>query len=469
MSNSIIIHGARQHNLKNIHLELPRNKLIVITGLSGSGKSSLAFDTIYAEGQRRYVESLSAYARQFLEQMQKPDLDFIEGLSPAISIEQRSAGGSPRSTVGTQTEIYDYLRLLFARIGTPFCYKCGKKISRQSAQEIIEQVNTLASGTKIAILAPQVRGRKGEYQSLFKELRKEGFVRVRIDGKIYDLDEGIFLDKKKIHYIDILVDRITLSPEIKNRLADSIETALKFGKGRVIVSQEDKVDILYSELFACVDCGVSYGEIEPRIFSFNSPYGACPQCNGLGTKMEIDPDLVIPDKNKSIREGAIEPWRKGGKGYVLYYRGILRELAERLGFSLDVPFKKLDKEVQKIILYGCDEWIWGKPYEGIVPHLERLFEKTDSDYLKGEISRFMSTLPCVSCGGKRLKPESLAIKIQNKNIADVTKMSVIQARDFFVDLELSSSQRMIAQQLLKEILRRLDFMLDVGLGYLTLD
>jgi len=469
MSDSIIIHGARQHNLKNIHLELPRNKLIVVTGLSGSGKSSLAFDTIYAEGQRRYVESLSAYARQFLEQMQKPDVDFIEGLSPAISIEQRSAGGNPRSTVGTQTEIYDYLRLLFARIGTPYCYKCGKKISRQSAQEIIEQVNSIPSGTRIMILAPQVRGRKGEYQSLFKDLRKQGFVRVRVDGKIYDLDEEIVLDKKRVHHIDIVVDRLTLGPEMKGRLADSVETALKFGKGRVIISQEGKPDVLYSELFACVDCGVSYGEIEPRIFSFNSPYGACPQCNGLGTKMEVDPDLVVPDKNKSLREGAIEPWRKGGRGYILYYRGILRELSERLGFSLDVPFKKLSKEIQKIILYGCDEWIWGRPYEGVIPHLERLFRETDSDYLKEEINRFMSTLPCPACGGKRLRLESLSIKIEGKSIADVASMSVVEAKEFFSKLELSPTQKIIAQQVLKEIMRRLDFMLNVGLGYLTLD
>ncbi|MCM8798290.1 MAG: excinuclease ABC subunit UvrA [Candidatus Omnitrophica bacterium] len=469
MFDYIVIHGARQHNLKNIHLELPRNKLIVVTGLSGSGKSSLAFDTLYAEGQRRYVESLSAYARQFLEQMQKPEVDFIEGLSPAISIEQRSAGGNPRSTVGTQTEIYDYLRLLFARIGTPHCYKCGKRISRQSSQEIIEQVTSFPSGTKIMILAPQVSGRKGEYQSLFKNLRKQGFVRVRVDGEIHNLEEEIVLDKKKIHHIEIVVDRVTTTPEMKRRIADSLETALKFGKGRVIVNYEGKGDILYSELFACVDCGVSYGEIEPRIFSFNSPYGACPQCNGLGTKMEIDPDLVVPDKNKSIREGAIEPWRKGGKGYILYYRGILRELSERLGFSLDVPFKKLSKEIQRMILYGCAEWIWGRPYEGVIPHLERLFQDTDSDYLKEEINRFMSTLPCPFCEGKRLKPESLAIKIQGKNIAEVTSMSVAQAKEFFQDLVLSPSQRIIAQQVLKEIIRRVDFMLNVGLGYLTLD
>ncbi|MGE4357039.1 MAG: excinuclease ABC subunit UvrA [Candidatus Omnitrophota bacterium] len=469
MSDSIIIHGARQHNLKNIHLELPRNKLIVITGLSGSGKSSLAFDTIYAEGQRRYVESLSAYARQFLEQMQKPDVDFIEGLSPAIAIEQRSAGGSPRSTVGTQTEIYDYLRLMFARIGTPYCYKCGKKISRQSIQEIIEQVSAIPEGVKITILAPQVSGRKGEYYNLFKRLRREGFARVRVDGMIYDLDEEIVLDKKKVHHIDLVVDRFTLGPEMKNRLADSLETALKFGKGRLLISQEGKPDVLYNELFSCVDCGISYGEIEPRIFSFNSPYGACPQCNGLGTKMEIDPDLVIPDKDKSIKEGAIEPWRRGGRGYILYYRGILRELAERLNFSLEVPFKKLSKEIQKIILYGCGEWIWGKPYEGVIPHLERLFEETDSDYLKGEISRFMSTQPCPSCKGQRLKPESLAIKINNKNIAEVNRMSIVQAKEFLNSLELSSSQKIIVHQILKELMRRLDFMLNVGLGYLTLD
>ncbi len=487
MSESIVIHGARQHNLKNIHLELPRNKLIVITGLSGSGKSSLAFDTIYAEGQRRYVESLSAYARQFLEQMQKPEVDYIEGLSPAISIEQRSAGGNPRSTVGTQTEIYDYLRLLFARIGIAHCYKCGRKISRQSSQEIIAQVNALPAGTKIQILAPQVRGRKGEYQNLFRDLRKTGFVRVRVDGKVYDLDGEISVDKKKMHHIELVVDRLTLGPEVKKRLADSIETALKFGKGLILISQEDSAgkpraagsrrqatghglqDTLYSELFACADCGISYGEIEPRIFSFNSPYGACPQCNGLGTKMEIDPDLVVPDKDKSIREGAIGPWRRGGRGYILYYRGILRELAAKLDFSLDTPFKKLSRDIQRIVLYGCDDWIWGKPYEGVVPHLERLFRNTESAYLKEEINRFMSTLPCPLCQGKRLRLESLHIKIEGRAITDITAMSVNQAKEFFHSLKLTPAQRTIAQQVLKEIIRRLDFMLNVGLGYLTLE
>jgi excinuclease ABC subunit A len=489
MSDSIIIHGARQHNLKNIHLELPRNKLIVITGLSGSGKSSLAFDTIYAEGQRRYVESLSAYARQFLEQMQKPDVDHIDGLSPSISIEQRSAGGNPRSTVATQTEIYDYLRLLFARIGIPYCYKCGKKISRQSSQEIITQVAALPQGTKIQILAPQVRGRKGEYQNLFKDLRKAGFVRVRIDGIIYDLDEEINIDKKKAHNIEVVVDRLTLSPDVKKRLADSIETGLKFGKGLVIISQEEglavsgerlarkpqtdnrqpQTEILYSELYACADCGISYGEIEPRIFSFNSPYGACPQCNGLGTKMEIDPDLVVPDKNKSIREGAIEPWKRGGRGYISYYRAILRELAQKRGFNLDIPFKNLGKDIQEIILYGCDEWIWGKPYEGVVPNLERLFRDTESDYLKEQINRFMSTLACPLCQGKRLKKESLYVKIEEKSIAEITQISVSQAKEFFQNLKLTASQKTIAHQVLKEILRRLDFLLNVGLGYLTLE
>ncbi|MCX5657324.1 MAG: excinuclease ABC subunit UvrA, partial [Candidatus Omnitrophica bacterium] len=471
MSDFIVIHGARQHNLKNIHLELPRNKLIVVTGLSGSGKSSLAFDTIYAEGQRRYVESLSAYARQFLEQMQKPDVDYIEGLSPAISIEQRSAGSNPRSTVGTQTELYDYLRLLFARIGTPYCYKCGKKISHQAAQEIINKVALLPAGTKVMILSPQVRGRKGEYKNLFQDLRKAGFARVRIDGRIYDLDEEINIDKKRSHNIEVVVDRITLGSETKKRLADSIETALKFSKGLVIINREDVTaqDTLYSELFACAECGTSYSEIEPRIFSFNSPYGACPQCNGLGTKMEIDPDLVMPDKNKSITGGAIEPWKKGGLGYLLYYRALLKELAAELNFSLDTPFKQLSWDIQKKILHGSDTIIWGKPFKGLIPYLEKLFCETDSDYLKEEINRFMSTLDCPLCHGKRLKLESLYIKIEERSIADIAGMSIVENRDFFRKLKLSDTQKSIVHQVLKEILRRLDFMLNVGLDYLTLD
>ncbi len=469
MENMIIIRGAKEHNLKNISLKLPRNKLIVVTGLSGSGKSSLAFDTIYAEGQRRYVESLSSYARQFLEQLQKPDVEYIEGLSPAIAIEQRTAGGNPRSTVGTQTEIYDYLRIMFARIGKLLCYLCGEPIDKQSAQEIVQRVMAFPQGTDIQVLAPLVRGRKGEYKDVLSSIQKAGFIRVRIDGKIYELPVKIKLKKYNIHNIEVVVDRLKINPEIKNRLTDSIETALKAGKGIVIVSGEQLTDQIFSEQYACTKCGISYSEVEPRMFSFNSPFGACTDCNGLGTKLEFDPDLVIPDKSKSISEGAIEAWKRGGKGYIIYYRALIRELASQMKFDLDTPFNKLSKHVQKAILYGVDEYIWGKRFEGVVPHLERLFRETQSDYLKEEISRFMSSLPCPACHGARLKKESLAVKINDKNIYEVTLMTIRQAHDFFSGLELTQRQKIIGQQALKEINQKLKFCIDVGLEYLTLD
>ncbi|MDP2937984.1 MAG: excinuclease ABC subunit UvrA [Candidatus Omnitrophota bacterium] len=479
MENIIIIRGAKEHNLKNISLKLPRNKLIVITGLSGSGKSSLAFDTIYAEGQRRYVESLSSYARHFLEQLQKPDVEYIEGLSPAIAIEQRTAGGNPRSTVGTQTEIYDYLRILFARIGKVLCYQCGEPIEKQSAQEIVQRVMTLPLNTDIQILAPLVRGRKGEYKDIFSQIQKAGFIRVRVDGAIYELPVKIKLKKYTIHNIEVLVDRIKIKPDVKNRLTDSIETALKVGKGIVIVNRPQsppkagppsaETDQIFSEQYACTRCGISYSEIEPRMFSFNSPYGACTDCNGLGTKLEFDPDLVIPDKSKSINDGAIEPWKRGGRGYIIYYRALIRELSSKMQFDLDTPFNKLTKEVQKAILYGTDEYIWGKRFEGVIPHLERLFHQTESDYLKEEISRFMSSLPCPACLGARLKKESLAVKINNGNIWDVTQMTIREAHNFFIKLELTERQRIIAQQALKGIIQKLQFCIDVGLEYLALD
>ncbi|MFA5090993.1 MAG: excinuclease ABC subunit UvrA [Candidatus Omnitrophota bacterium] len=481
MEESIIIKGAKSHNLKNIDLTLPRNSLIVITGLSGSGKSSLAFDTIYAEGQRRYVESLSSYARQFLEQLQKPEVESIEGLSPAIAIEQRSAGGNPRSTVATQTEIYDYLRLLFARIGDVFCHKCQQPISRQSAQEIVERVMSLAGGSQINILAPLVRGRKGEYKDIFSQIQKSGFARVRVDGQIYNLPAEIKLKKYATHNIEAVVDRLLIKPEIKNRLTDSIETALKAGEGMVIVSYlkpaplgrqqgEKEGEMVFSEAYACSRCGISYPEIEPRIFSFNSPHGACPACNGLGTKFEFDMDLVIPDKNKSINEGAIEAWKRGGRGYILYYRALIRELSREMDFDLDTPFKKLPSSVRRAILYGTKEYtVWGKHFEGVIPHLERLFHQTESDYLKEEISRFMSSLPCPDCHGTRLKPESLSVLIGEKNISQVARMSIREAFDFFNRIDLSERKRLIARQVLKEITRKLKFCIDVGLDYLTLD
>jgi excinuclease ABC subunit A len=466
----IIIHGAKVHNLKNINLKLPRNKLIVVTGLSGSGKSSLAFDTIYAEGQRRYVESLSSYARQFLEQLQKPDVEHIEGLSPAIAIEQRTAGGNPRSTVATQTEIYDYLRLLFARIGQVSCYQCGQQIDRQSAQEIVGKIMGLSTGTAIQILAPIVRGRKGEYKEIFNQIQKSGFVRCRVDGKIYELPTEIKLAKFKVHNIEVIVDRLVVKPEIKKRLVDSVETALRVGKGIIVVTRSsDNEDWVFNEQYACSKCGISYFEVEPRNFSFNSPYGACPECNGLGMKLEFDTDLVIPDKNKSINEGALEPWKRGGRGYILYYRWLIRELSYAMKFDLDTPFKNLPKGIQEAILYGTRELAGGKPFEGVIPHLERLFRQTDSDYLKEEITRFMSSLACPLCKGARLKRESLAVKINGKNIWEVTQMSIKDAHRFFIALGLNEQQKLIAHQVLKEIIQKLQFCINVGLDYLTLD
>ncbi|MDD5476596.1 MAG: excinuclease ABC subunit UvrA [Candidatus Omnitrophica bacterium] len=468
-SENIVIRGAREHNLKNINLDLPRNKLIVMTGLSGSGKSSLAFDTIYAEGQRRFVESLSSYARQFLEQLQKPDVDFISGLSPAIAIEQRSAGGNPRSTVATQTEIYDYLRLLFARIGHVHCYKCGEAIQSQSAQEIIEAIMGRLANQDIQILAPLIQGKKGQHRGIFSQIQKAGFVRARVDGKIYELGAKIKLAKYKIHNIEIVVDRLNIKADAAKRLTDSIETALKVGKGTVIISKGASKDIIFSEQYACLKCGISYAQINPRNFSFNSPYGACPECNGLGTKLKFDPDLIIPDKNKSINAGALEPWKRGGRGYILYYRWLIRELSLRLKFDLDTPFNKLPKPAQKAILYGSDEVVGNKPFEGVIPHLERLFHQTDSDYLKEEISKFMSSLSCPACKGARLKAESLAVLINQKNVWQITQLPIKEALSFFTGLKLTEKEKLVSYQALKEITQKLKFCADVGLDYLTLD
>ena len=466
-NNQIIIRGAKVHNLKDIDLSLPRDQLIVITGLSGSGKSSLAFDTIYAEGQRRYVESLSSYARQFLEQLQKPDVESIEGLSPAISIEQRTAGGSPRSTVATQTEIHDYLRLLFARIGIVHCYKCQQAISRQSLDEISADVLSRLKNQKIEILTPLIRGKKGQYREIPAQARKAGFARVRVDGNIYGLDEFPDLDKYKLHNIEAVVDRLIVRDEDKKRLADSLETALKVGKGVVVVSSGPR-DKLYNQEYSCLKCGISYAEVQPRVFSFNSPYGACSACNGLGVKFEFDPDFIIPDKERPVIE-AIEPWRKGPRGYAMYYRGFLRELCRVLRIDIEKPFKKLSLSERKIILYGTDELIWGKRYEGVLPHLERLFKETKSDYLKEEISRFMSDQPCPQCKGARLKAESLSVQVNGLSIYEVTKMSLVRAMDFFRTLRLQEREKLIAHQVLKEIILKLKFCVDVGLGYLSLD
>ncbi|MDO8730414.1 MAG: excinuclease ABC subunit UvrA [Candidatus Omnitrophota bacterium] len=464
----IIIRGAREHNLKGVNLTIPRNALVVFTGLSGSGKSSLAFDTLYAEGQRRYVESLSAYARQFLEQLQKPNVEQIEGLSPAIAIEQRTAGGNPRSIVATQTEVYDYLRLLFARVGTPTCYQCKRPIQRQSAQEIISQILKIYAGQAVVILAPLVRGRKGEYQELLRQVQKEGFVRVRVDGTIRDLSSPVPLDKKRAHTIEVVVDRLQAEPKSRQRLTDSIETALKAGKG-IVVAVAGSKETLFSERYGCPACGISLADLEPRLFSFNSPYGACPSCHGLGTKPEVDKDLVVPDTSKSISEGALEPWRRGG-GYMLYHRALIREFADQVRISLATPFKQLAEGIRKKILYGAPQVeVWGRPFEGVIPNLERLFRESDSEFVKEEVARFMSVLPCPVCKGSRLKPEALAVRLSGRSIVEVIRMTVDEGLDFFSSLKLSEKELLIAAQILKEIRARLQFMVNVGLDYLNLD
>lgn len=471
----IVIKGARQHNLKNIDLRIPRNSLVVITGLSGSGKSSLAFDTIYAEGQRRYVESLSAYTRQFLDLMEKPDVDSIEGLSPAVAIDQKRVSKNPRSTVGTVTEIYDYLRLLFARLGTPYCPQCGRPITSMSLQEMVEEILSWPQGIKIQILAPLVRGRKGEYRDLFSSLRREGFVRVRVDGETLRLDSLPPLDKNKRHTIELVVDRLVVKGDVRARLADSLELALSKGEGLVLIWMEDGREVLFSEKLSCPTCGVSLPEISPRIFSFNSPYGACPRCDGLGFRREIDPDRVV-DPSCSIIEGAIIPWRDSD-----YYSQLLLELAEHRGIPIDVPFGQLDKEDQETILYGTSErfpfrYRWrGRarnfkaPFEGVIPYLERRYRETESERVREEIEQYMEEIPCPQCGGTRLKTESLWVKIQGYNIAQVSAMAVTQALSFFSHLAFSGEKAAVGERILKEIVSRLRFLQEVGLGYLTLD
>lgn len=468
-SDFITIRGAKEHNLKNVDLKIPRDQFIVITGLSGSGKSSLAFDTIYAEGQRRYVESLSAYARQFLDQLQKPNVESIEGLSPTISIEQKTTSRNPRSTVATQTEIYDYLRLLFARVGTPYCHQCGKKIERQSAQEIVSHILNYKEGTKINVLAPLIRGRKGEYRQIPAQVSKAGFARLRVDGKIYDVGDKLKLDKFKIHHIEIVVDRLAVKQDIKKRLTDSVETALQVGQGIVIIDFNGEAkDAMFSEKYACVDCGTSLSELEPRIFSFNSPYGACVECNGLGTKMEIDPEALVPDPTKPWVQ-AIAPWKKGARGYMMYYRAVLREIAHVYSIDPKAPYKDLNKRGRQLILYGSEDVIWGRKFEGVVKYLERLFRETDSDWLKEEINKFMSESSCPACQGLRLKKESLAVRIGDKNIAEISSFSIKEAKQFFSHLNLTKENKTISEEILKEVLRRLDFCINVGLEYLTLD
>jgi len=480
--DKIIIRGASQHNLKHIDLEIPRDKLVVITGLSGSGKSSLAFDTIYAEGQRRYVESLAAYARQFLELMSKPDVDSISGLSPAISIEQKTTSKNPRSTVGTVTEIYDYFRLLFARVGRPFCWVCGREIASQTVQQMVDQILAMPRGARFAVLAPIVRGRKGEYRKELEQLSRAGFVRAKVDGKVYDLAETIPMDRKKKHNIDIYVDRLTLDPEkIRTRLADSIETALKQAGGIVRIENLDSKELqTFSEKFACPECGVSYPEISPRLFSFNNPYGACPECDGLGTKMYFDPDLIVQNPNLSIREGAIAPWMKRVSSP--FFMEILLSLAKHYKFDINSPWKKLPGKVKEVILHGSGDelvdfsldledrsWRDRRPFEGIIPNLDRRFHETESEAMREEFSKYMNFRPCPRCQGMRLREEPLNIKIAGKNIAQVSAMSITEALRFFEGLELSPKEMEIGRRIFKEIKERLQFLINVGLSYLTID
>ncbi|MCL6520174.1 MAG: excinuclease ABC subunit UvrA [Armatimonadetes bacterium] len=478
-TDSIIIRGAREHNLKNIDVEIPRDRFVVITGVSGSGKSSLAFDTIYAEGQRRYVESLSAYARQFLGQADKPDVDYIEGLSPAVSIDQKSTTKNPRSTVGTVTEIYDYLRLLFARIGKPHCPKCGREIAQQTVEQMADAIMALPEGARIQVLAPVVRGRKGEYRHVFEDIRKEGYVRVRVDGKTYEVTDDIELDRYKQHWIDVVVDRLIVKPGIEKRLADSVEAALKMGQGTVGIDVIDGEEMLFSEHFACTECGISLGEIAPRNFSFNSPYGACPDCHGLGTHTELDPNLIIPDKNLSIEEGAIAPLRRAVSEY---YPALLSGLAEALGFSTRTPIRELTDEQVNAILYGTEHPVcvtfrnrYGRirrfetTYEGIVNILDRRYKETTSQIVREETERYMSTRKCPSCNGLRLKPESLAVTINGMNISEVSALTVEEAYRYFDEIKLSEREYVIARQVIKEIKTRLGFLINVGLNYLTLD
>lgn len=468
--NYIFVKGAKEHNLKNIDVKIPRDSLCVVTGLSGSGKSSLAFDTIYAEGQRRYVESLSSYARQFIEQIQKPSVDHIEGLSPTISIEQRSAGKNPRSTVGTQTEIYDHLRVLFASVGVQHCPGCGKKISAQSSQQIVDLIMSQAAGAGIMIMAPLVDGRKGEHIDIMKGARKDGLIRLRVDGEIVDIGDRVpALNKKVKHVIHAVVDRLVIKDNIRTRLSDSVETALKIGKGVILAGILDpgenvKREILFSEHNACSDCGISFGRLAPRNFSFNSPYGACPSCNGLGNKIEIDPDLVVPDKTEQLLRAVI-PWKRGGKGVVLHFRRQLRRLARYHSFDCNIIFEKLNSRQKKMVLYGDPD----SGFEGVIPNLERRFHETESDFMKEMIGSFMSVQPCPACGGQRLKKESLSVLIGGRNIARVCELAVTAAKDFFNGLELDRMRKTIAEEALKEIRSRLDFMVNVGLGYLTLD
>jgi excinuclease ABC subunit A len=479
-TDQITIRGAREHNLKNVTLSIPRDKLVVFTGLSGSGKSSLAFDTIYAEGQRRYVESLSAYARQFLGQMEKPDVDIIEGLSPAISIDQKGTSKNPRSTVGTVTEVYDYLRLLYARVGHPHCPVCGREVRRQTVDQMADHVEKLPKGTRVMVLGPVVKGRKGEYRSLIDDIRKSGFVRVRVDGSLYEIGESIPMDKNKKHDVQVVVDRIVVGPEQRTRLVDSIETAARLGGGSVIIAPVDGgEEIQMSQDYACPYDGTNVPEPEPRNFSFNNPHGACPVCTGIGSQLVVDGDLVVPDPSLPLREGAIAAWSKSQ----FFYPELLESVSKYFGIDMDKPWSKLPKQQRDLLLngtgekkirfgyknqYGHSRW-YEAPFEGVIANLQRRYDETQSEYLKAELERYMSDKPCPACRGRRLKPESLAVTVSNRNIAEVAELAVSSAIGFFDGLDLTEREQLIARGILKEIRERLQFMIDVGLDYLTIE
>jgi len=486
MRDAILISGAREHNLKNITVRIPRNSLTVITGLSGSGKSSLAFDTLYAEGQRRYVESLSAYARQFLDQMQKPDVDTIDGLSPAIAIEQRTAGSNPRSIVATTTEVHDYLRLLFANIGKAHCPSCGRAVSRQSAEQMVERLVALPVRTRVMVMAPMVRGKKGRHEEVFASVRKAGFVRVRVDGTIMELDQVPELDPRKSHVIDVVVDRLVITDRIRSRLTDSVETGLQHGKGMILVRHQeegkDEQDAIFSEKNACPDCGISFEELTPRSFSFNSPYGACPTCSGLGTQLVLDENLIVPNQDLSIEDGAVHAWRRGGRRLIIYYKHLLKAIVRHLEIPPGTPFRVLSDRIRKVLFYGSGDetietgyWRGGgyhkviKPFEGIIPNLQRRYETTDSEYTQQRLRQYMSRKICPTCKGSRLKPEIIACTVGDRSIVDVCRMTISAAEFFFAGLLLTDHEGKVAGEILKEIRRRLKFMKDVGLDYLTLD
>lgn len=482
MNDQIVIRGAKEHNLKNIDLTIPRNKMIVFTGLSGSGKSSLAFDTIYAEGQRRYVESLSSYARQFLGQMEKPNVDYIEGLSPAISIDQKTTSKNPRSTVGTVTEIYDYLRLLYANIGIPHCIHCGKTIEQMSVQEIVDKIMEIGNAKRIQIIAPVVRGKKGRHEKVLEAIKNEGYIRLRIDGENYEIGDDINLDKNKKHDIDVIVDRIVIKDSIESRLNDSIETALKLTEGLVTVNIIDGEEMLFSTKFACPEHGITLEEISPRVFSFNAPYGACPECNGLGMNKNVDAALVVPDENLSLRENAVEAWASSDKNENTIYFSMIKALADSNGVSMDVPYRELPEDFKKKLLYGSDDKlkfnyesrfsdgyrVYESTFEGVINNLERRYKETPSEYIRTKIENYMIESPCRACNGKRLKPEVLTVTLGGRNITQVTELSVGEHIKLLSSLNLSKNEEIIAGEIIKEINQRLNFLKDVGLDYLTL-